>query len=312
MKITKKGVGVFLLSLTIAFVLIGGIFMLFYKYIQTVGVSDGKKDVPYKADTKNNQYIPKKEESMNLLLIGCEEIHLAPKMMMVITYNAVEGELMLTPLPPSAVATVGVREDTLSGHYDYEGIRGGVNAVKSLLVTDIDRYARLDKAGIADLIDFLGGIECELKAGVVCTYEDGSTEVLSRGKQLLDGRRAAALMLCNSAQYSSTEDEYEKNSLILRQGELSSRLLRQRMNSRLCGKLPDLIQAFFYNAETNLNQYDFAIRQKGLDKLLDEHRLTIVLNSLKGEQVKDYSSNNFVPDNQSIRELSRILSSIYE
>lgn len=285
----KKGIGIFFLSMFVSLIVLGGIFTLYFLYTRTEKTQQGQEDIPYEIS-----YAPKPSENMKILIIGCEKIHLPPKFFLLISYKATQGEISATVIPPNAVVTVGVREDTVMGHYDYEGIRGGVNAVKSLLVCEIDRYARLDRTGLANLVDFLGGMDYDLQQQATYTG-DGYTETFVRGKQLLDGRRTTALLFQTKKGQINTD----------LQQELTNEFLTQRFRQSLDDKLPNFISAFFYNAETNMNQYDFVIRQKGLSMYLRQDKLKIHSMPLTGEYVQ--SDNTFIADTHSIETIMNYL-----
>lgn len=296
MKQSKKGIAVFFISLTITFLILGSIFMLFFLYERTSKADTKQENISY-----TSPYIAKKSESMSILIIGCERISTPPKLMLLLTYDAPNGTLYLSVLPPKTLSTIEVKQDTLVGHYDYEGIRGGVNAVKSLLVTDVDRYARLDRTGISNLIDFLGGIEYEVKEDIKFVDLDGNCEEFNKGKQLLDGRRVSALLF-HDKEYGMVDTEL--------QSELTLLLMQQKFNQTFATKFPNFISAIFYNTETNMNQYDFALRQKGIIDKLQKNALTIKALPLDGQ----YNSDNteFTPEDKSIEAIIQTIQKVYK
>lgn len=296
MRTSKKGIGIFFISLVITFLILGSIFMLFFLYQKTANADTKQEDIVY-----NSPYTAKKNESMTMLIIGCERISSVPKLMLLLTYDAPSGTIYLSALPPKTLSTIEVKEDTLVGHYDYEGIRGSVNAVKSLLVTNVDRYARLDRTGIANLVDFLGGIEYEVKEDITYVDIDGNIEEFEKGKQLLDGRRVSALL------FHETKDFVVDTNL---QMELITLLSEQKFNESLASKFPNFISAFFYNSETNMNQYDFAIRQKGIIDKLQKKALVTKILPLDGEY--NLVNSEFKPDDKCIQSISRVINKVYE
>lgn len=281
---SKRGIMVFLISLFASLIVLGGIFYAFFMYSKTTNANNKQEGVQYV-----NKYIPKTEENLNVLLIGCEELSLPPTMFLLLRYDAINSMVYLTAIPPDTLSTVGVREDTILGHYDYEGTRGGVNAVKNLFLTDIDRYMRLDKKGIANMVDSFGGIEYDVKSTMTI-----SGETIPSGKQLLDGRRVASIIL-------------EADNISM-QSELSALLVNQRFKKNLENKYPHLVSAFFYNAETNLNQYDFAFRQKGITQALSNETFSATEILLEGEQ----SYEGFTPTDKSLQNAMNILNKSYD
>ncbi|MEG2429942.1 MAG: hypothetical protein RSA99_06110, partial [Oscillospiraceae bacterium] len=148
MKITKKDVGVFFISMTISFIILSSAFMMFYivtKNLTNKTANATKKNVPY--ENSYLQYIPRVEENLTTLIIGCDDVVNLPTLFLLCNYDAIEGKLSLSILPPQTLITVQTRKSTLVGHYDYEGILGATRAVKSLTLKPVDRYIRLDKVG---------------------------------------------------------------------------------------------------------------------------------------------------------------------
>lgn len=287
---SRKGTWTFLISLFISFIILSIVFTLFFLYSKLQEADSSVDNVPVV-----EVYKPKRDESINVIFIGCNQLNAPPTLITMLTYDAPNGAVSITALPPSALATVGIKTDTLAKHYDYEGIRGGVNAVKNLLLTDVDRYVRIDKQGIANLVDYLGGLEYDLVESVTC-----GDELFSPGKQLLDGRRVASLLLNESVL------EQSRTSL---QRDLIKALISQRFTKPLVKKYDGFISAFFNNCETNLNQYDFAVRQKGLVQCFQNDSLLVNEISIAGSY--NLSSTEFTPTSESLQSAIEAIEQVF-
>lgn len=256
-----NGVGVFFISMTISFILLSSTFMMFYIVSQKLfdkEATANKKDVPF--DNTYADHIFRTEENLTTLVIGCDEITSLPTLFLLCKYNAIDGNVTTTVLPPQTVITVQTRKATLVEHYDYEGILGATRAVKSLTLSPVDRYIRFDKTGIANIFDFLGGVNFNIEKPF--TIKEYNFQV---GKQSLDGKRIAQILLKPN---ETNEDLILKNQLI-------SSFLKEHFNASLIEKFSSFQSAFFYNATTNINQYDFAFRQKGIFNRLSSESLVI-------------------------------------
>lgn len=277
---SRKGTWTFLISLFISFIILSIVFSLFFLYSKLQEADSSLDNIPFA-----EVYKPKRDESINVVIIGCNQLNVAPTLFNMLTYDAPNGTISITTLPPSALATVGIKTDTLVEHYDYEGVRGGVNAVKNLLLADVDRYVRIDKQGITNLVDYLGGLEYDLVESVIC-----GDEIFSPGKQLLDGRRVASLLL---------DESVSEQSRISLQRELTKTIFDQRLTKTLVKKYAGLVSAFFDNCETNLNQYDFAVRQKGLIQCFENDSLVVNEIGIVGDY--NFSDTEFTPTDESLQ-----------
>lgn len=236
-KDAHRGLKIFFITLTVSFVVMMCIFLLFFLF-GSFGISEPT------AQTENNipAYTAKPEENLNLLLIGCERTELPPSTIMLIRYNAVESSITLIPLDPDTRVVINDQQTTLAAQYDYASIHGCVLAVKNLLSCDVDRYIRINAVGMANLVDYLGGIQYEFTDGITAKGLP-----FPAGRQLLDGRRVGAIM--------------SDDAPLAVKGNLIKGYIDQHFTSSL--DYNKLTSALFYNIETNLNQYDLAFRQKG-------------------------------------------------
>lgn len=286
---SKKSVWVFLASSGISFVILGTIFAVFFYLTDTTEIDKNQEDIPY-----ISQYTPSPKESINVLVIGCEQEHYPTSLALLFCYDAPTGIIYVTSLPIQSLSTVGIREDTLAGHYDYQGLQGSVIATENLLATKIDRYVRLDKQNISNLVDFLGGIDYEITEDFAI-----GEETFMKGKQLLDGRRVSTIL------FGKKENDVANTSM---QEELVAKLIQQRFNQDLADKYAKFSSAFFYNAQTDLNQYDFALRQKGICSKMQLD--SVVVKRLRIRGTYNLENTQFTPTRQSLEEVIKVLKGI--
>lgn len=281
----NKGFGIFISTFCISFVILSALFLLFMLYTRTAKVETVEPDVP-------KEHIVTAKENMTLLLLASDNITNPPELILLASYRAPQGQLSLLLLPPETVCQREGRTDTLEGWYDYEGVRGCLNSVNTLLNVDIQRYLRTDGNGLAALIDFLGGVEYEIPGD----FTIGSEQFYA-GRQLLDGRRLKTLLFFPDS-YGAAE--------VARQRELTSLLAESRLNESFAGEYDRFTATLFDCCETNLSQFDFLERREGFTSHLRNHSLALSTLSLEG----DYSANHtrFTPDSTSIRDIQSRLS----
>lgn len=287
MTVRQKNVLIFFASLLISLLVFGSIFFFFLHRIQKSRQTDSlQEDVPYL-----RQYQPTSQENLSLLLIGCKKAESLPGYLVLFHYDAPQGILTAMFLPAETLVTSEARRDTLAGHYEYAGIKGCVRAVGALLGQEPERYLRLQKKGISNLCDYFGGADYDLKEDVVI---DGQT--ILKGAQRMDGRRIAGFLF---------EPDSSGRTDLERQAEFTYRVLQNGLNAEAAEEYGELASVLFYNAETNLNQYDFVLRQQGFSERLASDSLVIRSILLEGEYSEE--EKGLVPSRSSMDEILGVL-----
>lgn len=284
----SKGLLIFLISLLVSLCVFGTLFALFSIYTQTEVVDKSKDDIPYVSE-----YNPSRDEDLTILLIGVELPTSDPSLVALLDYNAPKGEFNIISLPTSLVCTTSIgREDTLVGHYNYEGIRGCVDAVSNLFSLSNCKYMRIQQNGISNMVDFFGGLPY-----TVTTYKEVNTQQFFPGEQLLDGRRFSTLLL------EITEYGISDNTT---QADLLHDIITRGFSIELVDKYDSFVKSIFFNCETDINQLDLAKSKTGFLNRLKLESLVIEKYSLKG----DYSNNHteFYPIDTSFNSIAKILS----
>lgn len=284
-----NGFWLFLLSMIISFCILGCLFLGLLYYTRTNGVLEPQEDIPY-----ISEYHPSKDENMTVLLMGCETPESPPELFVLFKYDAPRGRLRCITFPSALICkTSQGREDTLAGQYDYSGIGGAVDALGKLLDIEIDRYMRVQRLGLSNIVDFFGGVPYNLT-----TPREIGEETLLAGEQLLDGRRLSALCFADASEKAPLPD-------CGLQAELTSLLIKSGFSEFSPTKYSALSNSVFYNSETNITQYDFALRQEGFLNSIKKESLEIGEYSLKGLYSSDYSA--FYPNMQSLKEVKEFL-----
>lgn len=276
-----KGFAVFLASACVSLVVLGSCLLLFLLYMKAAQAEAIKNDV-----TVPIPYTPDPSEDLQMLTIGSEAPEDLPELLLLWDYDAAEGELTVIGIPSRTVCVWNGRRDTLAGHYSYEGVRGVLNGVNTLFGVHCDRYMRASSEGIASLIDWMGGVEYVLDAETVLGGRS-----LSEGTHLFDGRQTAGLLL-----YSEPLPD------VALQTRLAALAAQQKLDRRMADRYGGLTEAFFASCETNLSQYDFLARERGLCRWMGEG-LKVHSYVLDGA----YSLDEFTPSPDSVRTISQSL-----
>lgn len=284
LKNERSGFFIFLPTFCISLVILSALFLLFTLYTKaTADVELVKKDIP--ADYQSTE-----EESMSALVLGCKQEADMPGFIMAFYYDAPSGIFTAVTIPPQTVITLDGRTDTIVGHYDYAGTQGSVDAVSEEFGTNLQKYFRIQQDGIANMANFLGGVNWEVASDTVV---DGQ-QILA-GRQLLDGRRIAAFL-------------FDTETLGVVDGNLQSSLCRILFKSGFSKSLAQHYQEFsskiLENCETNMNQYDFLNREKGFESHLKNGNIQVNSFALTGEYNEE--KTEFYPDSESITKIKTI------
>lgn len=287
MSASKKKAFVFFITILISFMVLSSIFLVVLILTKSDSANIEQEAVPY-----ISEYNPSREENLGVLILGCELAESMPEVAVLLYYDAPQGVIYPIVLPSVTVSTLNGKTDTLQGHYDYEGMQGAVNAVKELFNIELDRYIRIQRSGIANAVDFFGGVSHE-----VSHAQSFSGEAFQGGLQLLDGRRFSAILF-DENRLGTTDYTLQSNMI--------AKLISQSFNESLAMKYDSLLNTIYYNSETNLTQYDFGIRKTGFLNLLKRNEIITSEVILGGE----YNSlqSEFYPDKASIGKIKEIFS----
>ncbi len=279
---------VFFISLLISLCVFGSIFIIFSRYTQVEVVDKNKQDIPYISD-----YKPSRDEDLTILLIGCEQPASTPSLVVLLDYKAPEGEFNIITLPTSLVCTTtSGREDTIVGHYDYEGIRGSVDAISNLFSLDDCKYIRIQQNGISNMVDFFGGLPY-----FITNYKKIDNQDFFPGEQLLDGRRFSTLLM------EITSKGVSDNTT---QANLLYDIISKSFNQDLVDRYDNFVKSIFFNCETDINHLDFARIKTGFLNRLKLDSLVIQSYALKGDY--SYNYTRFTPSDTSFNTISKKLS----
>lgn len=237
MREKQRGTLVFCLSMAISLVVLG-VFLLFILWSSRTAPADRTQSGVPAPERR-----PSQAETLQLLILGCEEQNRLPSLIQLLRYDAPTATVTVFFLPCDTLVTLDGRTDTLRGHYSYTGIRGAMQAVSELLQTELSFYMRTDREGVAALCDAMGGVAHTFESDTVL----GGT-LFWAGRQQLDGRRFAAALFAN--------DLYGNPQLPLQEA-LTAQLLRTGLTvdryTRIAGAL--------FATETNLSRYELAKRE---------------------------------------------------
>lgn len=217
------------------------------------------------SDLSMSYYTPDSEDAFKMLLIYCREKSEPPLCYTVVDFNPSDASINLINIPTDIKVTVNTRTDTLNGHYDYAGCENAKYAASNILLSDIDRYARIDGNGLMNIIDAFGGIE-----GVFPEAFTGERVSLPVGRHLLSGKTVLNLLEEENSVFRSFEDFFKK-------------WLEEKSKGDIEPKGDYLFTVFVNNADTDVTQFDFASHKKAIRYFLQSENKKIKIKKVTAE-----------------------------
>ena len=236
------------------------------------------------------QYEPGEKESINILFISCRQRSDLPFAYTLVRFDPKGDRLILVPIPPETVVTVGAKTGTFTRHYDYAGSANARLAAESLFLCDVDRYVRVAKAGAVNLIDALGGLEKQFDTG----YET-DTVTVPAGNHLLTGELL----------YEIAASPPEGSQALSWRTELYRELIEQRLTAAAAERLDYLWEVFWNNTDTDLSQFDCNARWNAMKYFLESETHTVEVYPLAGTW--DQQRETLTADESSVGELRLLL-----
>ena len=216
-------------------------------------------------DLSMSYYTPDSKDAFKLLLIYCREESKPPVSYTVLDFNPADAEISLINIPVDTSVTVNTRTDTLNGHYDYAGSSNAKLAVSNILLSDVDRYARIDDNGLINIIDAFGGIEEVFSAAYT-----GKKVTIPVGNHILSGKTVISLLNEENSVFRSFEDFLKK-------------WIDSKSRKDFESKADYLFTVFVNNADTDITQFDFASHKKALRYFLQTENKKISIKKVTAE-----------------------------
>lgn len=271
----------FLQSFLISFLIFGSIFAIAYLVIikSDTPANTSNSDIPIEDD-----YVPDEKDDMTVLLVGCVQQNLSPQFYMLLKFDAVENQVDILSIPKETNVTVNVKTKTLAGHYEFGGMQNSVKAAANLLLIDVDKYIRMDQAGIKEMVDYFGGIQFDLPNAV-----QTESYTLKAGEQLLDGIRVAELML---------KGDTELNA------KLMATYITSGWNKESLSRLSHYTETLFEISDTDLTKEDIQFHIKPINQLFKKETDKAKVFLLNGT----YSDHKdtFDPDTESVEKIKDV------
>ena len=201
---------VFWISILSVFVIFGVAFGIGYHYLDKVtGESLDQSKIAVTKRTDIEQAMGKENAKnihkvVNILLLGVDNQEKASDSMMVMTIDETAKRIKLSSLMRDTYVEYGANKiNKLNYAYHYGGDEFSVKTVNQQFKLDIKNYIQVDFAGLTNIINYLGGVEINVKpyevkelnghaSNIARVDKTKFTPIEHSGPQILNGQQATA------------------------------------------------------------------------------------------------------------------------
>jgi len=247
----------FLLSFCAAFFLLS----LMFLFLVTTVHPSSRQDAAQPAALEEEPYLPAEEDALTVLIFGADTSDAVAGTYLLARFDPVVQKVKVAVFPPQTVLISEQREETLSEAYRYGGARYTRDALAKHLNLPIHRYVRISLPNFITAAQAVGSVEFELEEEL--TLPDGDLSVqLNPGRQLLDGRKVAALI--RSRDYP--EGELQRCRMT---AQLACAIVDQRIDVVNSILLDKIFETIINLVDTDISYADYEER-KAAAKLMAE------------------------------------------
>lgn len=264
----------FLLSFSAAFFFIS----LMFLFLITTVHPDSPQEVMQPA-TEEEPYIPDEGDALTVLLFGVDSADAVAGTYILARFDPVGRGVRVAVFPPQTLMASGQREETLSEAYRYGGARYTRDALAEHLNLPIHRYARISLSGFVTAAQAVGNVEFDLEEELVLSDGDFAVQ-LYPGRQLLDGRKVAALI--RSRDYPG--GEIQRCQMVAR---LTCAIVDQRIDVVNSVLLDKIFETIINLVDTDISYTDYEERKAPARMLAEGDRPLGVAVAVEGELSAD-------------------------
>lgn len=196
----KKGIKIILSIIGIILILCIGGGIWGYNYMNNITVAhlqieDEEKELSISTETKEKS---KEKNIENILILGVDNAENASDAIMVLSLDKGNNAIKLTSIMRDTYVELPGEADKINYAYNIGGVELSIAKVNEMFNLDINKYIKVDFNGLANIIDYLGGInisitEAEREIANKKITSDGKTDLIDNsGKVILNGEQALA------------------------------------------------------------------------------------------------------------------------
>lgn len=225
-----------------------------------VNYAGSKSGAPGQSDAQSSYY-PQRSDAITLTVGLRTQAKQPPHAVLLLRIDPTENALTFAVLPPETMVEDASRLDAVSLVWKREGGKRAETALETALEIYSDRWLELTDEGLESIGEVMGAVDMTLTEAV--RMENGM-EAIARGRQLIDGRRAA--MLLDYRGYAGGEQQ--RLEMV---AQLAQETMRQRVGMLSEGLLLEVFERAVNSGASNLAVGDFESRRRALTHMISRN-----------------------------------------
>lgn len=226
----------------------------YFSYIQRKIQEErkGEPELSVKKTAKKTLSVPKKEERVNVLVMGLDAIGNKPAradFLVVVSTDPKTNQVTMLSIPQFTQVKVENRIKRISDVYELGGPSLTIETLKKLLDIPIHHYLEINYVGFEKIVDGLDGVDIVVDKTIVAPRRTGNisypTTIIRKGKQHLTGREALAFV-------HFKQDKEGDIGRIKRQQKLIATIGNKILSIENIPKILSLINLFAENVKTDM------------------------------------------------------------
>lgn len=243
----------------IAFVLSIVIFTLLYSTILNSLFTERAAVASPEVGEKENNVVekteekkPKSKDEILFLLMGVDANSVKDykgvrtDTIMLFRVNFDTGSINLLSIPRDTRVTIKGALDKINHAHSYGGPDLTIKTIKDFLGIDLEYYVRVDYQVVKDIVNAINGIEIDVPFDMVYTADPTIPINIKKGKQILKGDKAHEFLRFRSGYPEGDIGRIKAQQYFMKE------LVKQTLDAKNIFKLPQLIETYFKNVETNI------------------------------------------------------------
>lgn len=261
----------FMMSFAAAFFVLSLLFL----FLMTTSSPAAHPPVAEETTAPADEYYPAAEDCLTVLFYGVEFSDSVAGTYLLARFDPVRQGVTVAVLPPATL----LGEETLADCYRYGGAIYARDRLSAHLGITIDRYVRMDLSGFIQAAGVIGTVEFELEEELA--LEEGEMAfTLNAGPQLLDGRKAAAII--RHRQYPG--GEAQRSEIIT---SLACAIIDQRIDVATSVLADKVFSSIINLIDTDISYADYEQRRRAAAWLAEKNSAIAYPLTLEGSDGED-------------------------
>lgn len=246
----------FFLSFSLAFLTLA----LLYLVMMSMVHPKTPQELAVRAPVEEAVYAPERADALSMLVVGVSQDGLEADVFLLARFDPARESVPLVAFPPQTQVQTPTKTATLAEAYRYGGADFARQSLAYTLGITIDRYVRVDEAGLLVAAATVGAVEFRLPQEITLEQQGDVTMTLSPGVQLLDGPKIAAVI-----GYDAYEGGERARCDVI--ADLAAAVIDQRIDIALSTVADKVFEKLINLVESDLSYADYADRKPAAEYL---------------------------------------------